>query len=94
MHRMLDRVEQSYASLGLTPSREDFLADIPRDAVQRWTDLFNQGFAIDNHLTAISEMLKKIDTRQPGSTDEPPQAKASASTLRNQPSAYSTSSLR
>lgn len=77
MHGMLDRVEQSFASLGLTPSQEDFLADILRDAVQRVMDLFNQGLAIDNHLTAVAEMLEKIDTRQPVSSDEPLPAKVS-----------------
>jgi CheY-like chemotaxis protein len=65
MHAMLDRVDQSFASLGLTPSQEDYLAAILRDAVQRVMDLFNQGLAIDNHLTAVADMLENIDVRQP-----------------------------
>lgn len=64
MHGMLTNVEQSFAQLGLTTSQEDFLADILRNAVLQVMDLFNQGLAIDNHLTAVADMLEQIDARQ------------------------------
>lgn len=57
MHTMLGTVEQSFAQLGLTTAQEDFLADVLRQAVEQVMDLFNQGLAIDNHLTAVKNML-------------------------------------
>jgi CheY-like chemotaxis protein len=61
LHGMLAYVEQSFAQLGLTPAQEDFLADILRNAVQQVMDLFDQGLAIDNHLTAVADLLEKIE---------------------------------
>ena len=62
MHGMLTTVEQSFAQLGLTTAQEDYLADILRGAVQQVMDLFNQGLDIDNHLTAVTEMLDSVKT--------------------------------
>lgn len=59
MHNMLGQVEQSFAQLGLTTAQEDFLAGVLRDAVQQVMDLFNQGLAIDDHLTAVEKMLER-----------------------------------
>ena len=64
MHGMLTNAEQSFAQHGLTNSQEDFLADILRNAVQQMMDLFNQGLAIGNHLTVVTNMLEKIDAGQ------------------------------
>jgi hypothetical protein len=35
-----------------------------RNAVQQMMDLFNQGLAIGNHLTVVTNMLEKIDAGQ------------------------------
>lgn len=59
MHNMLGTVEVSFAQLGLTTAQEDYLAGVMRDAVQQVMDLFDQGLSIDNHLTAVKEMLEK-----------------------------------
>ncbi|MEW5788973.1 MAG: response regulator [Pseudomonadota bacterium] len=61
MHAMLGTVEQSFAQLGLTTAQEDYLAGVLRGAVEQVMDLFNQGLAIDDHLTAVKNMLDKED---------------------------------
>lgn len=61
MHNMLGTVEQSFARLSLTTAQEDYLAGILRQAVDQVMDLFNQGLAIDNHLSSVKQMLEKED---------------------------------
>lgn len=66
MHTMLHTVEQSFAHLHLTTIQEDYLAGVMRDAVQKVMDMFEQGLAIDDHLSAITGMLEKAEAQPTG----------------------------
>ena len=57
MHGMLATVEQSFARLDLSDDQEDYLADVMQGAVQRVMNLFDQGLAIDDHLSTVAGML-------------------------------------
>lgn len=57
MHGMLATVEQSFSRLDLSDDQEDYLADVMRGAVHKVMDLFEQGLAVDNHLSAVTGML-------------------------------------
>ena len=57
LYDLLATVEQSFAQLGLTTAQEDYLSGLLRSAVERIMELFNQGLAIDDHLTAVKQML-------------------------------------
>ena len=62
MHTMLHTVEQSFAHLHLTSEQEDYLAGVMHGAVRQVMDLFEQGLAIDDHLSALTQLLKAGDT--------------------------------
>lgn len=57
MYTMLATVEQSFAQLGMTTAQEDYLTSILREAVDQVLDLFDQGLAIDDHLSAVKDRL-------------------------------------
>ena len=58
MHRMVDRVEESFLHLGLTDQQETLVAESLRLAVHETIDLFDHGLAIDNHLQAVAATLQ------------------------------------
>lgn len=53
LHTMLDKVERSFLSLGLTESQEDAVSTLLRDAVHSIFELYDQGLAIESHMQSI-----------------------------------------
>lgn len=58
LQKMLDGVEHSFLSLGLTEGQEDAVAEMLRGTVRSVVTLYDQGLAVDQHLARLRELMQ------------------------------------